>query len=530
MATELKEIEEFRDKIEAEFGLVFDVGRKEQVEEALLTRRTALELSSRDYLSRLDTDRGEWGKVAALLTVPESYFFRHADHLRAFIEVAVPERMAAHPEDRMLRILCVGCAQGEEPYTLSMNLLEHADLVGSWKAAIRGCDINPEALRQARRGTYTNWALRATPPACKARYFASVGNRHRIADEVRSGVSFEVCNVLSLYRPEFAESFDIIFFRNVLIYFGPEAIRAAVNTLAHMLAPGGYLFLGPAETLRGVSDDFSLCHTHETFYYRRKASIGELKRFSPLHREPRPGSATTAQILNSDLEGMFPSASAADFQPSIPASPPDTRWMEEIESSSERILRLHTRVSRTGARHAAPVKRRPAKQLSKEDNRQLFSLLSEGRYQEILALTGNLSADFQDDSDILLLRALAHLNRKELANAEAVCRTALKCDSMNASGHYVLALCREHTGDIEGAMEQDRISIYLDPTFAIPHMHLALIARKGGDRRSARREFEKADLLLARENAGRLMMFGGGFSREALQKLCRSELRALGPA
>jgi chemotaxis protein methyltransferase CheR len=101
---------------------------------------------------------------------------------------------------------------------------------------------------------------------------------------------------------------------------------------------------------------------------------------------------------------------------------------------------------------------------------------------------------------------------------------------MNAGAHYILALCREHGLDHTGAIDHDRTAIYLDPGFAMPHLHLALIARKRGDTYEARREFEMANLLLAREDASRILMFGGGFSRESLRDLCRRELKLLGAA
>jgi chemotaxis protein methyltransferase CheR len=161
---------------------------------------------------------------------------------------------------------------------------------------------------------------------------------------------------------------------------------------------------------------------------------------------------------------------------------------------------------------------------------RLLALLSAERYADLLAEASHLPADLRQDVDVQLLCALAHMNRREIPAAETVCRSVLGRDSMNASSYYILALCREHAGDLAGAAEQDRIAIYLDPTFAMPHMHVALIARRRGDGHSARREFEIANLLLARESASRLIMFGGRFSRDALRDVCRRELRGLGAA
>lgn len=520
------EVEQFSEKVEWEFGLVFDEGRREQVREVLRTRCAELALNAGCYLKRLDADEKEWQAIAALLTVPESYFFRHSDHLRACMELAVPERVALHGEDRTLRMACLGCANGEEAYTLAMLLLEQPGLPAGWQFEIRACDINPEALRKAAQGTYTNWALRATSPAYRARYFTAEGNRFHIAEEVRRHVRFERCNVLKMFRRENAGRLDVVFFRNVLIYFSPEAIRAAINAVAHMLAPGGYLFLGPAETLRGVSDDFELCHTHETFYYRRKARIGALVPFSPFARA-RGGGEAEATPLSETPISLVPAESA--LHPGAAAELPATEWMEEIERSSQRISGLDTARKARVARPAGGQARSRARSIA-EELHALMQMFTAERYGELLESVKSLPREIAEDADVRLLEALAHLNRHEIGAAEEVCRAAVERDSMNASSHYILALCSEHAGDFPRAAEHDRIAIYLDPTFAMPHMHLALTARRRGDAHTARRGFEKAMLLLARESASRIAMFGGGFSREALRNVCRRELQAIGAA
>jgi chemotaxis protein methyltransferase CheR len=92
---------------------------------------------------------------------------------------------------------------------------------------------------------------------------------------------------------------------------------------------------------------------------------------------------------------------------------------------------------------------------------------------------------------------------------------------MNAGAHYVLALCREASGDLRAAREEDEIAAYLDPTFAMPRLHLGLLARRSGDQEAAMRELARAATLLLHEDSSRLLMFGGGFQREALIAMCR---------
>jgi chemotaxis protein methyltransferase CheR len=117
---------------------------------------------------------------------------------------------------------------------------------------------------------------------------------------------------------------------------------------------------------------------------------------------------------------------------------------------------------------------------------------------------------------------LAHAGR--FPAAEAVCRALLAIDEHHAGAHYILALCREASGDSTAAIEHDQIALFLDPQFAMARLHLGLLARRAGDRDSARRELAQAAELLQREDPSRLLLFGGGFHRDALISLCRAEV------
>ncbi|MEI9985900.1 MAG: hypothetical protein WDN69_23580 [Aliidongia sp.] len=132
------------------------------------------------------------------------------------------------------------------------------------------------------------------------------------------------------------------------------------------------------------------------------------------------------------------------------------------------------------------------------------------------------------DPDALLLEAMLLTHGGHLAEAEMACRRLLALDELNAGAHYVLALCREHAGEAVVAAEHDRVAAYLDPGFAMPRLHLGLLARRSGDREAAQRELTQALFLLEREDSARLLLFGGGFNREALVALCNSALKECG--
>src|SRR6267142_66733 len=313
----LDEVERFRSLVACRLGLQFEDAKLSFLAEVLRRRLETSGRISETYLARLeaDTSREELGVLAQELTVPETYFFRNIDQFRAFSEIVVPERVHAQAAQRRLRILSAGCASGEEAYTIAIVLREIA-LDPSWKVSIQGVDMNRAMLEKAARAHFSDWALRGAPAEIQHKWFRRNGSDFVLVDAIRSSVQFAVENLAeddtNLWQPD---TYDVVFCRNVIMYFTPQNAQTLVTRIARSLAPGGYLFLGHAETLRGLSKDFHLHHTHGTFYYQRK----EGDKFAA----PR----STADNMQSDA-----------FVPTLPAviEGADT-WVDTIKKAAERI-------------------------------------------------------------------------------------------------------------------------------------------------------------------------------------------------
>jgi chemotaxis protein methyltransferase CheR len=321
-------------------------------------------------------------------------------------------------------------------------------------------------------------------------------------EEIRRAVRFEERNLADEDRELWqAGAYDVIFCRNVLMYFTPQIAQALVGRLTYALAPDGYLFLGHAETLRGLSHDYHLRHTHGTFYYQRKQDH-EIQDSS---LAPRPASVQPPSA--------FPLAALVH----------DSSWVDAICQAADRIQALThgsetSRPSSGGtARLATPA---PC------DLGHALDLLRKEQFSDALAVVHSLPVQSARDPDVLLLRAVLLTHSGRLAEADDACRRLLEVDELNAGAHYLLALCSESRGDRQGANEHDQIAAYLDPGFAMARLHQGLLARRAGQADIARRELGQALILLEREDSSRLLLFGGGFAREALIGLCRSELVA----
>lgn len=486
------EIEHFRTLIATHLGLRIDDAQPDALTN-LLRARCAQYGGVGRYLDHFAGEawlRSELPILARELTVAETYFFRNADQFAAFSELALPRALAAR--GGACRILSAGCASGEEPYSLAIAVREHcpqaADLVEIW-----AFDINPIALGKADQGRYSNWSLRDTPKPIRDKWFAIDGNDYVLDASVRHAVNVTAGNLARADRAFWQPGrFDIVFCRNVLMYFCAEQARAAIDRITRALTPGGYLFLGHAETLRGLSNDYHLCHTHGTFYYRRKAELSD---------------------------GSIADAQPGTERPVAPVFMSDSSWVDVIQQASERISTL--------AKQADSKRVRERTEAAPLDLTSALECVRGERFGEALRRIADLPAEHANDADVLLLKAVSLSHSGALESAESVCRELLARDGLNTGAQYVLAVCREAAGDVSGAIEHDQAACYLDPSFAMPRLHLGLLARRQGDCAAAVRELSQAAHLLQQEDPSRVLLFGGGFKREALVAMCRAHCNSM---
>jgi chemotaxis protein methyltransferase CheR len=480
-------VDRFRSLVEHKFGLrLSDPGDHIQK----VVRQRILATRCRDFASYEALLTGQSSKelraIAEVLTVGETYFFRNGDHFRALVEYALPERLRVVSSHRPIRVLSAGCSSGEEPYTLAILLREHFPELEPSDVAIVGIDLNPAAIAKARQALYSQWSLRETLAPIRAKYFRPEGTDHALIDDIRAMVSFEERNLFENDTSFWARaSFDVVFCRNVVIYFGPEKVTEAIKRLAEILVSRGFLFLGHSESLRGMTDDFDVLQTHNTFYYQKRdtSAVGT----------------------------------------------PAGSWMKTIERASWRVQQLTSRppppLASNGGVSPSPSAAPFAASAASTD--LAVELYRQERFADALDLLRSLPASANEPRVQLLIAAIL-TNQGELQKAEAICRDVLVHDERNAGAHYLTAIARERSGDLDGAIRHDQMAAYVDGTFAMPRLHLGMLARHSGDLPTARRELLQAVTLLAREDAARIALFGGGFSREALMQLCRAELQAAG--
>jgi chemotaxis protein methyltransferase CheR len=210
------------------------------------------------------------------ITIGETSMFRHPAQLDALRSAILPQvmQLKSLAGVKRLNFWCAGCSTGEEAHALAMFLLEEKDkLLAGWICDILATDLNDNSLLTARAGIYGEYALRNTSHALRRKYFKDIGEKRLLAnDELKAQIRFERINLSDDSQMVFQKGIDIIFCCNVLIYFDLASKRRVVQHFYYNLLPGGYLFLGHAESLLQVESSFQLIHFAGTTAYLKPAA------------------------------------------------------------------------------------------------------------------------------------------------------------------------------------------------------------------------------------------------------------------
>ena len=270
-AMTLLEFRLFRDLIYEHCGIFLPENVAFLLERRLKPRLKFAEVRTfREYYQRVKFGRYGYAELCEIIeriTTNETYFFREEFQLRDFMEDLVPEFLK-RKGDEPIRIWSAGCSSGEEPFSLVM-LLKEAGYYDESAFQVLGVDISQQVIEKAREGIYRENAFRETTPARLDKYFAPVGSRYQLGNDIREAVDFKQVNLMEPKEVEDIPRVDIIFCRNVMIYFSQNSRRHLLNTFYDKLNPGGYLLLGHSETLPPATTRFEYIPLKRGIVYRK---------------------------------------------------------------------------------------------------------------------------------------------------------------------------------------------------------------------------------------------------------------------
>jgi len=238
-------------------GLMLSADKQYLVESRLtpLARKAGI-TSLGDLVARLKARNEQLTvDVVEAMTTNETFFYRDKIPFEHFRDAVMPNLMAARAKERRIRIWCAAASTGQEPYSLAMSLKDMKERLRGWRIEILGTDISTEVLEKAKAGIYSQFEVqRGLPIQMLVKYFAQVGDTWQIAPEIRATVQYRPLNLLQNFAN--LGRFDVVFCRNVLIYFDQETKTGVLNRLAKLVETDGYLVLGAAETVVGLTDAF----------------------------------------------------------------------------------------------------------------------------------------------------------------------------------------------------------------------------------------------------------------------------------
>ena len=229
-------------------------------------------------VARLQSNRDEGLKdqVTEAMTTNESFFFRDKTPFDTFNSTVLPHLLKTRSGQKSFRIWCAAASTGQEPYSLGMCLKEAKTSLAGWRHEIIGTDLSADVLRRAKLGRYSQFEVqRGLPIQLLVKYFTQTGNDWEISQDIRSMVNYKKFNLLDDFKS--LGTFDVVFCRNVLIYFDPPTKRSILDRIAKQMSKDGFLFLGAAETVIGVTDSFKPIKGQRGLYVPAEATDADLK-------------------------------------------------------------------------------------------------------------------------------------------------------------------------------------------------------------------------------------------------------------
>ncbi len=252
-----------RNLIYEETGIVFDERKKYFVENRIKEHMDEIGINSfKEYLYRLKTDKSVMKELVSKVTVNETYFYREYYHLIALSRIVQTEF-----KTRKLRVLSIPCSSGEEPFTIAIVLAEVLGINSNFE--VIGVDIDKNALKKANRAVYGRRSVSKLPGEYLQKYFDKTQEGWSVKPIIRKKVEFLEGNILDKFFLKRLGTFQIVFCKNLLIYFDENSRTKAINNLYDIIEDGGYLFLGHAESLSRTSSLFEPVKVEGSIVYRK---------------------------------------------------------------------------------------------------------------------------------------------------------------------------------------------------------------------------------------------------------------------
>lgn len=443
-------------------------------------------------LSSVPPTRDQVEILASHLTTGETYFFRDSGVFEILGERIIPELIRARKgTGRRIRIWSTACCTGEEPYSMAILLSRTLPDLKEWDISILATDINPCFLRKASEGVYGSWSFRGCPPPVIEKYFRKVGEgRFELSDDIRRMVTFAYHNLVDDPYPSLANQtdvVDVIFCRNVLMYFSEEMAKRVVLNLSRHLAEGGWLVTAPSESQHVPSDPFSAIHFSDAILYRKES--GRQKEIEITRAVP-------------DLKHAEVKAAPQVFYHALKKS----------------TVPRH-RTGKTSPLDAEGKGTQDARKISYETARVLYE---QGCYDEAAEELLKFVSCNPNVVEALSMLTRVYANQGNLLEALKWCEKAIESDKLSPGLHYLRTTILQEQGAFEEAIRSLKRVLYLDPNFVLAHFAMGVLNCQLGQTRKASKDFSNVLLLLKNCPPDETLSESAGITAGRLAKIVQS--------
>ncbi|MBN2202314.1 tetratricopeptide repeat protein [bacterium] len=438
--------------------------------------------------------------LALQFTVGETYFFREPKIFEALEKHILPELIRSRWEsDRRIRFWSAGCCTGEEAYSIAILFSRMIPDLHTWKISILGTDINPQFLQRAEEGVYREWSFRGTPYWLKENYFkVNAEGNYVIHPQIKKMVKFQSLNLVEDSYPSLfndTNAMDIVFCRNVLMYFTQDHMNRIIERFHQSLMDKGWLVVGSSETSHIFFPQYTACNFPGAILYRKEKEAKRRYR---------------------------------DF---VRGDGNDSAW-DADPAFSTFVPRFHPREEKPAA---APARPRPVPEPAAEtvvaappepvsEYEQALGLYENGRYEEVIERSEKKLNGNGSDPKLMSLLAKAYANRGQLKDAIVWCEKAISAEKLNPGHYHLRAVILQEQGDVENAIASLKRALYLDSDFVLAHFMLGNLSQQAGKIRESRKYFENALALLKGVGQETVLTESGGMTAGRMQQLILSTL------
>ena len=493
------DFDKFRQCIENHTGIYIDDNKQDSFKISIDTRMDVLGIKGYDaYYSFIITNtigKKEFDELLNLILIKETFFFRDDKQLQVLVKNILPE-LIKRKKKREIKIWSAGCATGEEPYSIAMAIME-SHLPNNINVSMYATDISEGILKMAKEGIYNKNSMRAIDSALLNKYFTQKDGWYYLNDRVKQLVHFDSVNLMDPYFPIEGNSFDIIFCKNVIIYFRLDTVKTVIRRFYNALADRGYLFLGHSESLWQISGDFELEEVSGVFLYRKdgKNKIVSVKKWS---------------------QQKGKSVNIMDF--TYQRIPPLLR--EEV---SQQITHTTQAVSGKVVPQEIDLKRK--KNLSEWIKKGVQ--LSDGNYEAVLADIEEVLQREPKNMDAHLLAGKIYANMGLYDKSLKKCVDAIEINDLSADAYLLIGSIYYKIGEKEKAISSFKKAIYLDNNSMLSHYYLGNLYKDTNLIVQAIKEYKNVIHIFETTSENEERLAGEVFTVKQLKEICVRNIEVL---